>query len=227
MGDSSIVSLKNVSVGYSKKPVLNNITLGISQGEKVLINGSNGSGKSTLLKLIGGSLEPWSGSVAVLNTPLTNNRYRQTIRRHIGILTQIQQETQIAVSVEESVLLGLWSTEFSYLRRSKREDRLRVKNTLKSISMDGFAKRDIRSLSGGQRQKVALGRALIRNPKLLMMDEPTTYLDSYAKEELIELIDDLWQELNFTLIVVSHENLQNINFNSSYYLEGGSLGGSD
>ncbi|MFA7671231.1 MAG: ABC transporter ATP-binding protein, partial [Sphaerochaetaceae bacterium] len=68
---------------------------------------------------------------------------------------------------------------------------------------------------------------LIRNPKLLMMDEPTTYLDSYAKEELIELIDDLWQELNFTLIVVSHENLQNINFNSSYYLEGGSLGGSD
>ncbi len=223
MTNTIILSLQQVSLGYGSHTVLSDVNLTVHTGERILITGVNGSGKSTLLKLISGNLIHRTGSVQILGTQMVRDSDRQYIRKRIGVLTQVQQDPELAITVQESVLLGLWGTRFSWLGRPKRIDHEKALERLDSVDMADFATRDIRTLSGGQRQKVALARALIRDPQLVLMDEPTTYLDTEAKRDIIDRIDRLQRELGFTSLVVSHESLDDRLSDRHIHIEAGTL----
>ncbi|NLO60101.1 MAG: ABC transporter ATP-binding protein [Spirochaetales bacterium] len=204
---SSIITLDQVEAGYGKDPVIHNVSFSVESGTFVVIIGPNGGGKSTLLKLLCGALSPTSGTVTVLNTPLNCEAAKRCVRIQIGYLSQIQQDPKIAISVFESVLIGRWGSSFSWLHRCKKEDYQAAWDTLELIGAQHLATKDIRTLSGGQRQRIALARALVRKPPLLLMDEPTTYLDPESKDEFIQLIRSLHKELHITMITVTHEHM--------------------
>ena len=204
---SSIITLDQVEAGYGKDPVIHNVSFSVESGTFVVIIGPNGGGKSTLLKLLCGALSPTSGTVTVLNTPLNCEAAKRCVRIQIGYLSQIQQDPKIAISVLDSVLIGRWGSSFSWLHRCKKEDYQAAWDTLELIGAQHLATKDIRTLSGGQRQRIALARALVRKPPLLLMDEPTTYLDPESKDEFIQLIRSLHKELHITMITVTHEHM--------------------
>jgi len=203
----SVIRLNDVNFSYDGPPVLEKVTLSIAERDLVCVIGPNGGGKSTLLKLLCGALSPTSGTVTVLNTPLNCEAAKRCVRIQIGYLSQIQQDPKIAISVLESVLIGRWGSSFSWLHRCKKEDYQAAWDTLELIGAQHLATKDIRTLSGGQRQRIALARALVRKPPLLLMDEPTTYLDPESKDEFIQLIRSLHKELHITMITVTHEHM--------------------
>lgn len=218
-----VVRLQDVTAAYGSKRVLHHVSLQVNHGEMVAITGPNGSGKSTLLKLLSGNLEAIQGAVTVLGQSMESKIGRQRVQRSIGYLMQIQRDPEIAVSVQESVLLGLWGDRFSWMRRAAATDRQETLNRLALVGMERLAHRDIRTLSGGQRQRVALARALVRDPALLLMDEPTTYLDAEAKEDLLQRIGELHDRLGFTSLMVNHGPLPERLFDRILRIEEGRL----
>ncbi len=218
-----VVRLQDVTAAYGFKRVLHHVSLQVNHGEMVAITGPNGSGKSTLLKLLSGNLEAIQGAVTVLGQSMESKIGRQRVQRSIGYLMQIQRDPEIAVSVQESVLLGLWGDRFSWMRRAAATDRQETLNRLALVGMERLAHRDIRTLSGGQRQRVALARALVRDPALLLMDEPTTYLDAEAKEDLLQRIGELHDRLGFTSLMVNHGPLPERLFDRILRIEEGRL----
>ena len=125
--------------------------------------------------------------------------------------------------MEESVLRGPYGKNFSYLRRSSKEDKEKARKALKMVSMEQYKHKDVRTLSGGQRQKVAIARAIIRKPTLLLLDEPTTYLDKESKSEIITLIEGLQKELQFTMLLISHDSLNKEHMERVFELENHTL----
>ncbi|MFA6706713.1 MAG: ABC transporter ATP-binding protein [Sphaerochaetaceae bacterium] len=205
---NAAVLLERVSAGYGKTTVLDQLDVIIAEHSFVIVTGSNGSGKSTLLKVICGVLAIHDGEARVLDISLMNPNGRRSVRRNIGYVSQIQHEPKIALTVIESVLLGRWGSSFSWLKRSNEQDMEKAEDALRLTGALDLASRDIRSLSGGQRQKVTLARALARSPSLLLMDEPTTYLDPEAKSDFMHLIRRLHESLQFTAIIVTHEPIE-------------------
>lgn len=220
---AQVIRLCKVDAAYGVKTVLHGVSLSVGRGELVAVTGPNGSGKSTLLKIISGMLAATGGTVSVLGRSMDNPTDRQRVQRNIGYLSQVQNDPEIAVSVVESVLLGLWGTRFSWLKRPTDEDRREAMKRLELVGMEKLAHRDIRTLSGGQRQRMALARALVRDPELLLMDEPTTYLDAQAKDDLMRSIGCLHDALGFTTLLVSHEAISGRVFDRTLRIENGVL----
>ena len=214
-----IINLEAVSGAYRRHTVLDCVSLAVTGGERVLITGNNGSGKTTLLRLISGTLIPSSGTVTVQGVLLNTRRRRQQVRRRIGMLTQMQHDPEIAISVLESVVLGLWGTNYSWCRRPVREDYERSRQRLALVDMLALEHHDMRTLSGGQRQRVALARALVRDPRIVLMDEPGTYLDRESKHDIFERILLLQKQMQFTLLVVSHEHQLADRFDRTIHLD--------
>jgi len=148
---------------------------------------------------------------------------RRRVQLRIGYLAQVQRDPAIAISVEESVLLGRWGSNFRWLNRSTDEDRKIVLEGLELVDMAHLGQRDVRTLSGGQRQRVALARALVRQPQLVLMDEPTTYLDAETKEDLMNRIYSLHQKLGITTVVVTHEDFPSQFFDRVLIIQDGRL----
>ena len=136
------IHIQDAEACYGTHIILSNISLQVYQGERILVTGPNGSGKSTLLKLLTGNLIAQRGKVEVLGNDLAKATARQLVKRKIGVLTQIQSEPQIAISVQESVLLGLWGTRFSYLKRSSSHDIEKARHQLALVDMLNLAHRD-------------------------------------------------------------------------------------
>ncbi|MDC7245562.1 MAG: ATP-binding cassette domain-containing protein [Sphaerochaetaceae bacterium] len=212
MNKTALLTFNEVSFAYAdNKNVLESLSFTIYRGDRILMSGENGAGKTTLLKLLCGQIEPTAGTITKMSS-LEN-------LREIAYVPQIQQASQIAVSVLESVLLGLWGKNFSFLNRSKKKDRQEAYRCLELVQMESFAKRDLRELSGGQRQKVAIARALIRNPSLLLLDEPTTYLDKRSKSEMLSLISSQAQKGGWSVLLISHDALSDSLFNRVFTLD--------
>ena len=190
---TEILNLKNVSFAYNQNVVLKNINLTIHEGEFVGIIGKNGSGKSTLLKLIIGQLKPNNGDV-------TLNKNKK-----IGYVEQvtITSDNSFPASVQEIVMLGLYR-EIGFLKLPNTRHKQRVSDALEMVGLSGFEKRQITFLSGGQQQKVLIAKALVSNPDILILDEPTTGIDNHSEEEFINLLKHLNTHHNKTIIMVTH-----------------------
>ena len=197
MAQKEIVNLENIRAGYNGVPAIENINLSISQGDFLAIIGPNGGGKTTLLKVILGLIKPSEGSILVLGKP------PQESRGQIGYVPQHNLfDRDFPISVWETVLMGRY-LKAGLFKRYRLEDKEMATKTLKTVGMLKYKSRQLGSLSGGEQQRVFIARALVTEPRLLLLDEPTASVDPAMQTEFYELMDDLKKEM--AIVLVSHD----------------------
>lgn len=194
-----LASMSGVEFGYSDVPCLDNASLELYTGEFVAVTGPNGASKTTLLKLALGLLEPWRGDIYLA----THNQQNEKLV--IGYVPQ-----QIAAfnsgfpsTILEFVQSGTY-VRGSWLRRLKAEDRLLTEQVLRQVGMWEHRNRKIGELSGGQKQRICIARALAQQPDLLVMDEPTTGMDSESRLGFYDLMHHHVKAHGRTIVMVTH-----------------------
>ncbi len=189
-----ILELKDVSAGYAEEVILSDINLQVFMHDFIGIIGPNGGGKTTLVKIIMGLLKPMRGEVQ------WNKDGHET---HVGYLPQTSQyDKQFPISVKEVLLSGLMSVKH-FGSRYTASDKEKAAEILEIMGITHLASRNIGSLSGGQMQRVFLGRAIISEPQLLILDEPNTFVDNSFEHDLYELLRKLNEKM--AILMVSHD----------------------
>lgn len=197
MNELEIVRLENIRVNYGNVSVLEDVTLSIFEHDFLGIIGPNGGGKSTLLKVILGLVKPDYGSVSVFG------KHPEQVRSRIGYVSQRPAfDRDFPASVWEVVLMGCYG-KTGLFRRYNREDRIKAEKALVRVGMQDYRNKQIGNLSGGQQQRVFVARALVAEPKLLLLDEPAASIDSTMQAEFYELLEELKKSL--TIVMVSHD----------------------
>lgn len=198
----NIISIENVSFAYNKENVLQDIILSIDEGDFVGIIGCNGSGKSTLMKLLIGQLTPSKGKIKLFDEDLD----KSSNLNRIGYVPQISLSSgaNFPATVEEVVMTNLYS-KIGFMRFPKKEHKEKVKAALKVVNMEDFSKRLIGNLSGGQQQRVMIAKALVSDPKIIILDEPTTGIDAASEAKLYALLEKLNKDSKITIVIVSHD----------------------
>ena len=196
---SALVTLRNVSAGYDRRPAIEDVTLSIEQGQFVGILGPSGSGKTTLLRALLGTVPVQKGEILI-----DGRRVSGAGRTPAGYVPQLQTvDWNFPVTVEEVVLMGR-TMNSGLLPWPRKQDRDRMGSILARLGMAQYAKRHIRALSGGQQQRVFLARALMRDSKLLLLDEPTTGVDIATRDDVLHLLGELNRD-GVTVIITTHE----------------------
>lgn len=191
-----LVVLKNVCAAYDGDEVLSGVDFSVYDDDFLGVIGPNGGGKTTLVKTIMGTL-PCSGSVEYADDLIVDG-----IRR-IGYLPQQNNfDRSFPITVEEVVVSGLQG-EKGFAKRYKSRDFAQARNLLKMTGMSGLEKRPVGEISGGQMQRTLLCRALISEPRLLILDEPATYVDNRFEGELYEILQHLNERM--AIMMVSHD----------------------
>lgn len=200
--DQLIKSFKN---GEVEEQVLNGIDLRLKEGEITALVGASGSGKSTLLTIAAG-LQPASGGEVIFNGKNLTNMKQDDIRKiraeQFGFIFQSSHLVPF-LNVEDQLLLML---DVAGSKLSKNERKNEVVRILQLVGMDHRKDAYPASLSGGEKQRIAISRAIIHQPKMLFADEPTASLDSKRSVEVMELIRELTMSLNITTLLVTHED---------------------
>jgi ABC-type Mn2+/Zn2+ transport system ATPase subunit len=177
------VSVEGVTVGYDHRPALTDVSLSVSSGSLLAVIGPNGAGKSTLLKLIAGIIKPWTGRLTVLGGPPGSSAGR------IAYLPQAEAvDWEFPVTVAEVVMMGRYG-RLGFLREPRRHDREVVGQALDKVGMGDATDRQIGALSGGQRRRVFLARAIAAEPDLYLLDEPVTGVDATTQEDLMDVLE--------------------------------------
>ncbi len=191
------IELNNISAGYENDAVIENINCNIYDGDFFGIIGPNGGGKSTLLKIILGLLDPIKGNVKLYGEP------PKIGRKNIGYVPQYSEyDKHYPISVGDVVLMGRRSVRGIHPIYSS-DDKKATDDALKKVSMLEYKKRHISELSGGQRQRVFIARALVSNPKILLLDEPTASIDKDLQINFYNLLKEL--NKNVTILLVTHD----------------------
>ena len=193
-----MIEVKNLSFSYDK-PVLRDISFSLRGGECCAVLGNNGAGKSTLLKCVGRILRPQRGAVRIDGRDVSALSGRQ-LAREIAYVAQDERPGELTVF--DAVLLG----RRPYIRWEATErDRALVSGLLEQLELDVLALRPLSRLSGGERQKVQLARALAQEPRLLLLDEPTSSLDVRNQHEVMRLVRRLARERQLGVLTVLHD----------------------
>lgn len=182
-----LLRASGLAVGYGRKTLASGLELELKPGQMVALLGTNGRGKSTLLRTLSGSLAPLAGAVEVVGQPLEGIHPR-TLARAMAIVCT--DRTQASLTVEELVGLGRQPYTGFFGGLSAR-DRDVVAASLRSVGMDGFRRRRIDTLSDGERQKAMIARALAQETPLVLLDEPTSFLDAASRLETMRLLGQL------------------------------------
>lgn len=188
--------------GREKKVVLDDINMEIDQGDYIAIRGKSGSGKTTLLNILGSLTLYDEGSMLFHNKKMENLTFDQRSKfrkNHIGIVTQ-QFHLLKDRNVYDNIMLPL-----NYTNLKKWEKKEHVESILKILNMESYAKMSINKLSGGEQQRVAIARAIVKNPDILLADEPTGALDEDTEKDILDIFDMLNQR-GTTIIVVTHDD---------------------
>jgi zinc/manganese transport system ATP-binding protein len=194
-----IVRFEHVTCGYDGQPALEDIDLSIARGAFVGIVGPSGAGKTTLLRAIVGAVPRLEGRVTIGGVPAGAGAARR-----IGWVPQLETvDWQFPATVREVVLMGRWS-ERRWQAWTTRAEGARIDRLLEQLGLTGLAERHIRELSGGQQQRVFLARAMIGEPDLLLLDEPTSGVDLKTRDEILHLLADL-NGAGMTVILTTHE----------------------
>ncbi len=199
-----MIKLENVSKIYGKNiKALQDISLKFAEGELIILKGVSGSGKSTILSLIAGLSKPTFGEVIVDGKKISKlpDHFAASYRRdNIGIVFQ-KYNLIPELSVQENVLLPLFP-----LNLPREDMRQKAKKVLEMFSIEHKSSLMVRNLSGGEQQRVAISRANINDPKIILADEPTANLDEKLSREFIEILREL-KSKNRTIVVATHDPL--------------------
>jgi ABC-type Mn2+/Zn2+ transport system ATPase subunit len=192
------VSLADVTVGYADRPALEDVTLAVEPGSLLAVVGPNGAGKSTLLKVMAGLLEPWSGQVEVLGEPPGREAHR------VAYVPQAESvDWAFPVTVADVVMMGRYPL-LGPLRRPGPVDRKQVGEALDKVGMANHQQTQIGRLSGGQRRRVFLARALAADPDLYLLDEPVTGIDATTQDDLMDILEGVSQR-GRTVVATTHD----------------------
>ncbi|MCK5668140.1 MAG: ABC transporter ATP-binding protein [Gammaproteobacteria bacterium] len=197
---SCLYKLNNIQFSYAEKKVLDIEQQSFEQGKITALVGANGAGKSTLLGLLSFISEAELGAIEFSGEKVTKNN-QASLRKSVGLVQQ--NPYLIKGSVIKNIELGL---KFRHVKPAVRESR--AKDMLRILKIENLADRSVKSLSGGEAQKVAIGRALVLDPKVILLDEPFTYLDREFVDEFELLIKKLKNEQNKTIIFTTHNQTQ-------------------
>lgn len=198
----NIITARGLGFDYGDGWVFHNLDLDVPQGDFVAVIGANGAGKSTLMKMLAHVLQPTAGEIYYYGQPVDSFGEWQKI----GYVPQnpAKMRRDFPISVEEVVALGLLSPR-RLLRRFGQEERLALANALAAFDLQALRKRRIGELSGGQQQRVFLARAMVKNPEVLLLDEPATGIDTAAKAELYGMLRRINREQGVTVVMISHD----------------------
>jgi ABC-type Mn2+/Zn2+ transport system ATPase subunit len=200
---SPIIRFSNASFGFPGVTALKNISLEINEGEFVGVIGPNGSGKTTLCRAVLGLMRPLSGSVQVFDCACEELRCHH--RARIGYLPQKGSvERNFPITVFETVMMGRYGA-LGVLQRPGRDDREVALEALSNVGMLDHKDTTLGHLSGGQQQRVFIARALAQQPKVLLLDEPTTGIDITTQHSVLDLIRRLHADLGLTVLLITHD----------------------
>ena len=199
---SAFLELDRISLALGSKRLLDSISFTLSGGGYTVVLGPNGAGKSTLLKCLVGIIGDYTGSIRLEGRDLRKIK-RKSLARRIAYLQQITTEG-FAFTVRQIVETGRYPYLGS-LSPVGEADREIVEQSMAELGVDSFADRNIETLSGGERQKVLLAAALAQEPELLLLDEPTTFLDYRHQREIGETLARLHRERNVSILEITHD----------------------
>ena len=197
--DAPLVELVDVTCGYERTPILRDVNLSVRAGELTGLVGPSGAGKTTLLRAMLGQIRLQCGEIRVMGSPIGSQP-----PAGIGYVPQLETiNWHFPVTVEEVVLMGR-AADSRLWPWPSRADRRAMSEILERLGLLPLAKRHIRNLSGGQQQRVFLARALMRNPRLLLLDEPTTGVDIKTRHDILHLLNDL-NESGIAIVLTTHD----------------------
>lgn len=197
-----ILKICNIGFRYGDKQVLDSISLDLYPGEIIGILGPNGSGKSTLLRLMDGVLAPQSGELEINGKPY-GRLSRKELAREAAMVSQ-EQHFRFSFSCIEVVMMGRFP-HLKAMQFENKNDLTVAMDALRSTHALEFAERSIHDLSGGERQRVLIARALAQEPRVMLLDEPTSFLDLKFKREVFRLVSSLSKEKGLAVVIVSHD----------------------
>jgi iron complex transport system ATP-binding protein len=193
---------RGLTIGYGKHRVIRNIDLDVKLGEIVTIIGANGSGKTTVLKALSRNLKPESGGVYIDGREILDIDTK-ALARQLAILPQIHSVPD-DFTVRDLVSYGRFP-HLGFAGRLGKEDLHAVDRAIELTHLEGLQYRNVTTLSGGERQRAWVAMALAQEPEVLLLDEPTTFLDISHQFELLELIKKLNREMSLTIVMVLHD----------------------
>lgn len=194
-----LLKLENVKFAYKNTVVIEDFNLSVDEGSFTTLLGSSGCGKTTILRLISGFLNPDSGTIKI-NGEIQNNVLPN--RRKVGMVFQ-DYALFPHLTVEQNLFYGLNLTKPS--KEQKAQNEQIVKTTAENLDIQNLLKRFPSELSGGQQQRVALGRSLVLKPKILLMDEPLSSLDTNLRLKVREELKEIQKRLKITTVYVTHD----------------------
>lgn len=191
------IDVRHLWAGYEHEQVLEDINLAVADGDFIGLIGPNGGGKTTLLKVLLGLLPPTRGKVQIFGKSVNEGR------RYIGYVPQVVAfDHEFPISVKDVALMGRLGKR-RLLRRYTEQDHEIVDETLRQVEMYDMRDHPIGELSGGQRQRVYIARALVTQPRILLLDEPTSSIDPKMSVGIYELLRDL--NASITIVLISHD----------------------
>lgn len=196
------IEIKNLKFGYNENQILKNVNLSLDEGDFAVISGKNGSGKSTLIKLILGELKKDEGTIKLFGIDMEDFKNFDKI----GYVPQVNEAIKVAfpVSAREYVGLNLYK-EFSIFNTITKKSKTKIENTFSTLKIKDLIDRPFNKLSGGQAQRVMIARALVNNPDILILDEPTVGIDQKSKENFLDLLVHLNTHHNISILMITHE----------------------
>lgn len=197
-----MLKVKNLYCGYNKSNIIKNISFSVNKNTNLCIIGPNGSGKSTILKTISRLLKQKSGAIYLEKEDISSMNIKK-IAKKMSSLSQHNKSPE-DIKVKELIYYGRLPHKRWHERRNKEDDEI-IKWAINKTSLNGYEDKNVAELSGGERQRVWIAMALAQKPRILLLDEPTTYLDICHQLEVLELVKSLNKELNLTVIMVLHD----------------------
>ncbi|WP_296129353.1 metal ABC transporter ATP-binding protein [uncultured Anaerococcus sp.] len=197
-----LIEIEKLKFGYNENLILKDVNLSLEKGDFAVISGENGSGKSTLIKLILGGLKKDKGSIRLFGIEIEDFKNYDKL----GYVPQVNDSIKIAfpVTCREYVSLNLYK-DFNIFKKIKKSNKEDVENIFTSLNIKNLIDRPFNKLSGGQAQRVMIARALVANPDLLVLDEPTVGIDQKSKEDFLKLLVHLNTNHGISILMITHE----------------------
>lgn len=218
-----IIDVSNLNFGYTSELVLKDVNLCVDEGQFICITGENGSGKSTLLKVLLGELKHFEGSIKLFGNPINSIKDF----KDIGYVPQnsVMNKVAFPTTCREMVAINLYRS-FGPAKFPGKKHFERAEKALVDMGLEKYVRTPFNELSGGLQQRVMITRALINDPRLLILDEPTAGVDNESKVRFLDLLETVTQERNITAVLVSHELelvSRHINFDATYRINSGRI----